>query len=206
VPSFLQMLASANTAKDWESVLAWEYRIEELLAAAHLDERVDILQGFSLAHHTNRDFAKEARYEERKVAILGGMQLFRDQGTAMCEVASALRCAGDMAGFRTWLKKARALGDAHGFFEVEATNPAPCTLNPTPYTLNPKPYTLSPKPYTLSPKPQALTQANSCHQLGLQVLFPRTWKPCRALHALHALMERSRFLHFVPAPPPRPCS
>jgi len=121
VPNFIDMVVLANTAKDWEALLLWEYRLEELLDAANSDEnRVDILMGFSLAHHTLGAYVKTAKYEERKVALLGSMQLLRDQGAAMCEAATALRMAGDLPGFRAWLKRARALGEANGFFETEA--------------------------------------------------------------------------------------
>jgi hypothetical protein len=73
-------VADAYNRRDWEGVLAWEGKMEALLAGVEDDKvRVEIIRAFACAHGQTQNHAKAATYFERQVDLLGGMQLFRDQ-------------------------------------------------------------------------------------------------------------------------------
>ena len=122
----------AVAALDWLGVLKWEGRMEELLATLLDADCNQILMHFTAAHEmcsmTNAlheristDHALSVvRLLERRVELLGTMQLLRDQGGAMCDIGDLLRSRGKKMEAARWHQRARDLGAAHGFFSVES--------------------------------------------------------------------------------------
>ena len=60
-----------------------------------------------------------AALEERRAALFGKMERFRDMGEAMCNLANRLIDAGKLQDAAKHLKQARKVAEAHGFFSVE---------------------------------------------------------------------------------------
>jgi len=139
---FEQMKSALDTA-DWPGMLKWEGRMEELLEIRTDEQREFLLWAFMTAHrmlhlesaafdarmkaqaclvrgyppsHHQRSCA---RLEERRLEILGRMQRFRDQGEAMCDVASSYAFVGQHNEAERWFQRARNVAEAHGFFSVE---------------------------------------------------------------------------------------
>ena len=128
---------AARTAKDWAGVLKWEvhivgpegsmfWRLEEMGLSDALRNRV--LETFVDAHHHHAmaagsnldDHAQPIiQLESVRIELLAKMQLFRDQGRAMCEVAAKLRHVDRQREAKAWFQRARDVGAAHGFFSVE---------------------------------------------------------------------------------------
>ena len=90
------MTAGTATPPDWQKVLKWEGRMEELLIGESDAYGVQILTAFKMAHlakahelgitSTAPQVAEHvrafARIERRRLEILGGMKQLRDQGIA----------------------------------------------------------------------------------------------------------------------------
>ena len=121
LPEVWDKVSLAYEARDWKGVLEWEDRMDAVVAAVDPANGVRFLEYFYGAHFMSRNFAKAALYGERKVDLLGSLKRLRDQGECMGMVATALEDAGDIAGARKWTARARALGESHGFFSVEAS-------------------------------------------------------------------------------------
>ena len=116
---------------DWRGVLEWEGRMEELLVGTPDETCAFILQRFiharslqiaktgnvehvlASAHHA---FSLAALYE-RRIELLGKMQLFRDQGEAMCMCATLANT--EKKETVRYFQRARDVAEAHGFFTVE---------------------------------------------------------------------------------------
>jgi len=118
---------AANTAGDWRGVLQWEGRMEELMAHMSDDACSGILNVFSYAHHTgfqatgSKDHAHSCvGLMERRIPLLGKLQLFRDQGEVMCSIASKCIFLDKNSETEKWYQRARDVGAAHGFFSLES--------------------------------------------------------------------------------------
>ena len=91
-------LGAAAQSSDWQAILKFEGRIEELLEGGSDDARRNIiLQAFIMAHRRGMaaaggtDHARSvATLESRRVELLGRMERFRDQGLAMCNMGDHL--------------------------------------------------------------------------------------------------------------------
>ena len=111
---------------DWLEVLKWESRMDEMMedqpdATCNL-----ILQEFQHAHWKaeistgcHHHTLSSIRLLEQRVELLGKMQRFRDQGEAMCGVASGLCFAEKYQEAAVYFQKARKVAEEHGFFSVE---------------------------------------------------------------------------------------
>ena len=114
---------------DWPGVLEWEGRMEELLGGQSDSVCDDVLIYFLSAHKQLRISSTESEgrehtvkmvgVHERRVDLLGRMQLFRDQGREMCELAANLNYLGRRQEAEKQYERGRAVGAAHGFFSVE---------------------------------------------------------------------------------------
>ena len=100
--------------------------MEELMATQSDDYCSNILVAFCKAHHMGwqatgiEDHARSyVRLEERRIPLLGKLQRFQDQGTAMCSLSNVLRLLQRKSEAATWDQRARDVGAAHGFFTVE---------------------------------------------------------------------------------------
>jgi len=94
--------------------------MDAVVATVDPPNGVRFLAAFYRAHFLSGNFAKAALVAERRADMLGSLRRLRDQGECMGWVANALDDAGDVAGARKWTCRARSLGEAHGFFSVEA--------------------------------------------------------------------------------------
>jgi hypothetical protein len=92
---------------------------EECVADLSIFTQAHLLGQFATGstEHTLSD----ARLRKRRVELLGQMERFRDQGEAMCDLASALDLAGKREEAERWFQRARDVGAAHGFFTVESS-------------------------------------------------------------------------------------
>ena len=112
------MMHDSKDSKDAMQLM--EFAKDTLLASAKSDEqRVEILGVFASSYFGIQDFKKAASTYEQQSTILGANELFEESAHAMCGVARCLRCALDGAGARMWSARARELGAAHDFFEVQ---------------------------------------------------------------------------------------
>jgi hypothetical protein len=120
---------AADTARDWRGVLEWEGRMEELMEGQSDGTRDAILGIFIRAHcglglaglDSEKHELSEARLMEQRIALLGQMKRFRDQGGAMCRLASSLDRLDRKHDAAQQYERARAVGAAHGFFSVECS-------------------------------------------------------------------------------------
>ena len=125
----LNNVKTASVTPDWREVLKWQGRMEELLegyAGAGCDQS-HILHSFSRAHMIARNetgLAKHAleviKIESRRAELLGKIDRFRDQGEALCTCATHLLLVSKEDEAAGYYKRARDLGEAHGFFSVES--------------------------------------------------------------------------------------
>jgi hypothetical protein len=122
-------IQTARSAGDWKGMLKWEGRMEELMAVAVSDRDYSlVLLWFKNAHllvfqangqeHHGRSCAG---LMERRIPILGKLQLFWDQGDEMCRLADVLRSLDNNSEAGTWNQRARDVGAEHGFFSLECT-------------------------------------------------------------------------------------
>lgn len=114
-----QKVAQAYKEQDWNAVIVWEDRMEELLGAAEEGERAELLGQFAHAHYLSCNFLKAASCEASKVELLVASQSFEEAGSTMVRLAACLETAGDAAGGRAWNAKARELAQEHGLFATE---------------------------------------------------------------------------------------
>mmetsp|Transcript_30301 Transcript_30301/g.72069 ORF Transcript_30301/g.72069 Transcript_30301/m.72069 type:complete len:456 (-) Transcript_30301:283-1650(-) len=127
-----EQVGTAEAAGDWQGVLKWEGRMNELLATAELGGKAMygtsewIIKTFKNAHLQGMNakgthFAAPAvaRLEARRIELLGKMQRFRDQGEAMFAMGQHLMMSDSKEEAAKWFQKARDVGAAHGFFSVE---------------------------------------------------------------------------------------
>jgi len=119
-------LDAAQTAGDWQGIVKWEGRMEELVARQSDDGCSWILKVFSKARQMGflatgiKDHAcSYVGLEERRIPLLGKLQRFRDQGEAMCSLSNMLRFLERNSEAATWSQRARDVGAAHGFFSLE---------------------------------------------------------------------------------------
>jgi hypothetical protein len=122
-----EKVREAEAAGDWRGVLQWEGRMEELMALRSDDYCWRILIVFSNAHRMGfhaTDSDDHARsyvgLKERQIPLLGKLQLFRDQGEAMCCLSDVLRILARNSEAATWSQRARDVSAAHGSFWLES--------------------------------------------------------------------------------------
>ncbi|KAJ1493149.1 hypothetical protein T484DRAFT_1879840 [Baffinella frigidus] len=123
---FMQVM-QAGAQGDAQGVLKWEGRMEELMEGMPDTICDTILHAFMKAHmqqpFSRGPLAKvpEAlRLENRRIELLGKMELSRNQGEAMCNAAHMLIFAGQPQDAARSFQRARDVGAAHGFFTVES--------------------------------------------------------------------------------------
>jgi hypothetical protein len=117
---------AAVLGDDWREKLKWEGRMEEMMKDLKDANCNTILSVFVDAHLSalsstgSKDHSLSiVRLETRRAELLGKMQRFRDQGKALCRVASHLLILGKQQKAEGFFKRARKIAEAHGFFSVE---------------------------------------------------------------------------------------
>jgi hypothetical protein len=125
VEEVLAKVFEAGTVNNWQEVLKWEGRMDELVANLPDEDSETFLLIFinaiamgTLATGGTPSAYSIARLHElrgRQVDLLGKMQRFRDQGEMMCSYA------GKREEAEKWFNRARDVGAAHGFFSVESS-------------------------------------------------------------------------------------
>jgi len=124
---------AAVDAGDWREVLKWEGHMDEMMAGQPDAICLVILKRFMAAHKAGtfstmsatllrgspHHYLSAIRLAEKQIDLLGKLQRFRDQGEAMCVLASDLSLAGKGQEASAYYQKARKVGEAHGFFSVE---------------------------------------------------------------------------------------
>ena len=121
-----EKVCAACAALEWQGVLKWQGRMEELMTGKSDESCNEALINFQIGHRLALDSTGNTAHslsiialEERRVKLLGKMQRFRDQGGEMCALADSLHGAGRKQEAGVWYHKARDVGAAHGFFSVE---------------------------------------------------------------------------------------
>jgi hypothetical protein len=117
---------AAYEADNWREVLKWEGRMDELMEGQPDATCETILMSFKTAHilgtsptGSPHHFLSAIRLGEQLIDFLGERQRFRDQGEEMCNVADNLSVVGKQQEASLQYRKARKVGEAHGFFSVE---------------------------------------------------------------------------------------
>ena len=85
----LEHVGLAHSEEKWSEVLECAAAMDVMLASRELGdaERHRILEVFAQAHTKDRNWAAAAKCCERQIEILGTLQRFKDQGTAICRLA-----------------------------------------------------------------------------------------------------------------------
>ena len=116
----------AFEASNWRGMLKWEGRLEELVGGQPDAPSERILLAFSVAHKGewnstgSNDHARAiVSLQERRIPLLGNLQLFRDLGDSMCVTGEMLLILVRNSEAATWFERARDVGARHGFFSVE---------------------------------------------------------------------------------------
>ena len=111
---------------DWRGLIKWEGRLEQLLEGRSDATRDDILYNFKWARTvawgatgSTDHLLAVVRLQDRRIALLGNMERFRDQGEEMCDAGDHLEDAGKRQEAAWYFQRARDVGAAHGFFSVE---------------------------------------------------------------------------------------
>ena len=123
----------AAGSKDWEGVLKWEGRMEEMMERQDDDSaKIDTMFVFLSSHmrmaelsisKTRETFHARSvvSLQKKHAGLLGKVERFRDQGEAFCCIGEFLVNLGDdqheAGGF---FERARDVGAAHGFFSLES--------------------------------------------------------------------------------------
>ena len=126
----LDIVADALEIDDWRGVLEWEARAEQLMEgmtdARSYEVQESLLAIFTSAHSLGYEATGKKLHarsicllRERRVELLGKLERFRDQGEMMCMAAEQLNFLHKDKEAEGWLKRARDVGAAHGFFSVE---------------------------------------------------------------------------------------
>mmetsp|Transcript_56094 Transcript_56094/g.133904 ORF Transcript_56094/g.133904 Transcript_56094/m.133904 type:complete len:296 (-) Transcript_56094:42-929(-) len=125
----MEIVRAADATDDWREVLKWQGRLEELMAfipEPPSDVSEQVLALFLEAHRKGVASTGSTEHalpmvalQTRRVALLGKMERFRDQGEEMCSLADRLFTAGKRQESVWWLERARKVAEAHGFFSVE---------------------------------------------------------------------------------------
>jgi len=131
VAEFRAKVMAAGAVYDWQEVLKWEGRMDELVANLPDEDCETILLIFITAHamvhlatggtRNALAIARLRELRERHVDLLGKMQRFRDQGETMCQYACIPNVTGKREEGERWFNRARDVGAAHGFFSVESS-------------------------------------------------------------------------------------
>ena len=119
-------LKEAHAIGDWRGVLKLEGRVEELLEGRGDAVCNYFLEVFTRAHVMGRNATRSRthalsviRLEKRRIELLGKMQRFRDQASALCCVADSLCILDNFHEASRTYTRARDLGAEHGFFSAE---------------------------------------------------------------------------------------
>ena len=123
----VERLNVANNSGNWREALKWEGRMEEVIARQADDSQASIAQTFASNHEKglqatgSLEHARAfVRWQERRIALLGKLQRFRDQGEAMCGLGRILQLKSKEEAASMY-QRARKVGEAHGFFSVECS-------------------------------------------------------------------------------------
>jgi len=121
-----EKVLAASSSQDWVEVLKWEGRMEEMMEGQPDASCRIILQIFEHSHSSRslstgslHHAISAIRLGEDLVALLGKMERFRDQGKAMCDLATTFNQVDKRQEAAEYYQKARKVGEAHGFFSVE---------------------------------------------------------------------------------------
>lgn len=130
----VDMINQAQKAGDWQGVLKWESRLEEMISEYRTGTNEEnsgvavaaLLFCFARANKSEGRFAKAAKLFERRALLAQTMQRYRDQASELCQIGQCLllESLDDAEEAASWFEKARAV-----------------------YTLNPQP-----RPQTTTPK------------------------------------------------------
>ena len=128
----LGKVEAAVSTKDWRAALKWEGRMEEMMANTPDAEQARCLNFFVKAHNlaTLEFWDVDATYctfhalecsrlQGRRVELLGKMELFRDQGSAIFSIGNLLHMFGLRQESKSYFLKTRKVAEAHGFFSLE---------------------------------------------------------------------------------------
>ena len=90
-----EIVKVAYAGSDWQEVLKWQGRLDDLLEGRSAVVCNNILFAFSTAHRETASEGRQAlrqmvKIELRHVDVLGTMERFRDQGESMCRVGDHL--------------------------------------------------------------------------------------------------------------------
>jgi hypothetical protein len=126
----LDKMDAAHAAGDWQEVLKWGWRVDELLGWQPDDwGRKVVLTSFITAHKAalSATLSKEHASApilllEQLVILLGKMQRFADQGEAMCEMGKHLLFLSRQRDAASWFVRAREIAAANGFFFIECNS------------------------------------------------------------------------------------
>ena len=115
-------MARASVSEDWDEVLRWEGRIDELVTATGPDRKIafQVLHGFALAYHQRKKFDKAGDLYVKGAEICGALKHFSTQVECLAMTGECFTAASDCKMAAFWFESARDLSAEQGFASMES--------------------------------------------------------------------------------------
>jgi len=111
---------SAVLSTDWDAVLRWESRIDELVAGQDQRTIYKVLQAFGFAYRSRNMFDKSGPMYVRCAEACGALNLFSNQMDMLGAAGEAFMEDGDFHNAALWYENARDVSKEHGFVPMES--------------------------------------------------------------------------------------
>ena len=111
-------VGEARAIGNWDEILRWESRIDELVSGQHHETIVPVLYAFANAYHTTSP-GKAALMFGRAADSWGALSMFMEQVEAMGDAATFSVGAGDYKQAAVWFERARDVSVERGFAVME---------------------------------------------------------------------------------------
>ena len=113
-------VCDAQSSEDWDAILRWESRIEELVAGHDHWTILDVLQAFAIAYETRKQLDKAGLMWVRCAEALGALKHFSGQVEMLRRAGETFMSAGDYKNACVWLENARDVSKEQGFVSMES--------------------------------------------------------------------------------------
>ena len=112
-------VVQAGVSEDWEAVLRWDSRTDELVAGQDQETIVDVLEAFACAYYTREKFNQAGVMNVRCAEACGALKRFSRQAEVLCRAGDSFISGGDWSKAALWYENARDVSKEHGFVSME---------------------------------------------------------------------------------------